>query len=431
MQPEQGKPIVFFSWQSDIDAKTNRNVISDCLRDICKKNSLIFDEATNERCGSPDIASTIEEKIRNADIFVADVTIINAGTASKTTPNPNVLFELGIAQATLGWDRIILIVNTAYAPISDLPFDIKSHRAQSYSLSPQDAVGLSNKQKTTRIFESLKNGILSILEKNPPKEITIVNQQKRTTFERQFYEMLKIHCDKVECLHAESLYTDFTTGNQSQKTASGQDFFRSLLEEFHLIYSELLRFKETDETFRKAYHIFFSGIDSADKELKKETSAHFRNFFTPENNKYLFMKKYPKLAPIVDTLFEGRIDQLVPYYRHLFLLVKTVAQADSKLFTYDEKRQFLRVLRAQLSSAEQTLLFFNWLSGHGKEWEEDASKSNGNHFFTDYRMIHNIIPEQQPFTKESILQSILSRNPHYRKLNDEDTLFELIDEKEA
>ena len=171
MQPEQGKPIVFFSWQSDIDAKTNRNVISDCLRDICKKNSLIFDEATNERCGSPDIASTIEEKIRNADIFVADVTIINAGTASKTTPNPNVLFELGIAQATLGWDRIILIVNTAYAPISDLPFDIKSHGALSYCLNSQDAACLSNKQKTTRIYESLKNGILSILEKNPLKEI--------------------------------------------------------------------------------------------------------------------------------------------------------------------------------------------------------------------------------------------------------------------
>lgn len=253
---------------------------------------------------------------------------------------------------------------------------------------------------------------------------------RRMQFERQFYEMLKIHCDKVECLHAESLYTDFTTGNQSQKTASGQDFFRSLLEEFHLIYSELLRFKETDETFRKAYHIFFSGIDSADKELKKETSAHFRNFFTPENNKYLFMKKYPKLAPIVDTLFEGRMDQLVPYYRHLFLLVKTVVQADEYLVPYADKRQLLRILRAQLSSAEQTLLFFNWLSGHGKEWEEDASKSNGNHFFTDYRMIHNIIPEQQPFTKESILQSILSRNPHYRKLSDEDTLFELIDEKE-
>ncbi|SHK89628.1 TIR domain-containing protein [Fibrobacter sp. UWB12] len=178
MQPKQSKPIVFFSWQSDIGAKTNRNVISNCLRDICKKNSLIFDEATAERCGSPDIASTIEEKIRNADIFVADVTIINAGAASKTTPNPNVLFELGIAQATLGWDRIILIVNTAYAPISNLPFDIRSHRALSYSLNFQDAESLTNKQKTLRIYEQLNNGILSILDKNPQKEILKRNHSK-------------------------------------------------------------------------------------------------------------------------------------------------------------------------------------------------------------------------------------------------------------
>jgi predicted nucleotide-binding protein len=155
IQEKDTKPIVFFSWQSDISAKTNRNVISDCLRDICKKNNLSFDEATKNRCGSPDIASTIEEKIRSADIFIADATIINAETKSKSTPNPNVLFELGIAQAILGWNRIILIVNTAYAPISDLPFDIKSHRALNYSLSTQDAEDLSNKQKLMRIYDLL------------------------------------------------------------------------------------------------------------------------------------------------------------------------------------------------------------------------------------------------------------------------------------
>ena len=188
-QEKDSKPIVFFSWQSDLDAKTNRNVISGCLKDICKKNNLIFDEATAKRCGSPDIARTIEEKIRDADIFVADVTIINAGTAPKTTPNPNVLFELGIAQATLGWDRIILIVNTAYAPISDLPFDIKSHRALNYSLSPQDAVGLSNKQKTTRIYEPLKNGILSILNKNPLKELLKGNNPKQIQYNKDYEKL--------------------------------------------------------------------------------------------------------------------------------------------------------------------------------------------------------------------------------------------------
>ena len=427
-QSKETFPIVFFSWQSDTSAKTNRNVISDCLRDICKKNNLIFDEATAERCGSPDIARTIEEKIRSADIFIADATIINTETKSKPTPNPNVLFELGIAQAILGWDRIILIVNTAYAPINELPFDIKSHRALNYSLNPQDAESQTNKQKTLRVYEQLKNGILSILDKNPPKEITIVNQQKRTDLERQFYEMLKIHCDKVKNLQAESFYTDPTTGNQSQKTANGQDFFRCLLEEFNLIYSKIYESEKKEDIFNKAYRTFFFGIDSTAKELEKKTVETIRNFVF-QNSNTLVWQNHPKLIPVKDSLFMGRMDQLVSYYRHLFLIVKTVVQFDDKLFSYADKRQFLRILRAQLSSAEQTLLLFNWLSGHGKEWEEDASKPNGNHFFSDYRMIHNIIPEQQPFTKESILQSILSRNPHYKKLNNEDTLFELIDEK--
>ena len=260
--------------------------------------------------------------------------------------------------------------------------------------------------------------------------VQLSNDNKKQQFERQFYEMLKIHCDNVKSLLAETLYTDPAIGNQFQKIARGQDFFRSLLDEFNLIYSELLKFNETDETFCKAYHIFFSGIDSADKELKKETSAHFRNFFTPENNKYLFMEKYPKLAPIADSLFMGHIDQLVSYYRHLFLMVKTVAQFNDELFPYEDKRQFLRILRAQLSSAEQTLLYYNWKSGCGEKWEEDSSKPNGNHFFTDFRMIHNIIPKDcWGFSSDEILQSLLEKNPDYRKLNDEDSLFELIDEK--
>ena len=93
------KDIVFFSWQSDLDAKTNRNVIGDCIKIICKRNNLLYDEGTKDRCGSPDIARSIEEKIKSADIFIADVTIINAESQAKPTPNPNVLFELGIAQA--------------------------------------------------------------------------------------------------------------------------------------------------------------------------------------------------------------------------------------------------------------------------------------------------------------------------------------------
>lgn len=111
-------------------------------------------------------------------------------------------------------------------------------------------------------------------------------------------------------------------------------------------------------------------------------------------------------------------------------MVKTVVQFDDELFPYEDKRQFLRILRAQLSSAEQVLLYYNWKSGCGEKWEEDSSKPNSNHFFTDYRMIHNIIPKDcWVFSSDEILQSLLEKNPDYQRLNDEDSLFELIDEK--
>lgn len=245
-------------------------------------------------------------------------------------------------------------------------------------------------------------------------------------FERQFYEMLKIHCNNVKSLHAESSYTPLESDYSVRKAAEGREFFSSLLEEFDLIYDRIKEFEGTENVFDKAYHIFFFGIDSAVDKIKKETIEILRNFVF-QNSNTLVWRNHPKLISIADSICKGRIDQLVPYYRHLFLLVKTVAQADNKLFTYDEKRQFLRILRAQLSSAEQTLLYYNWRSGCGEQWEEDSSKTGGNHFFTDYRMIHNIIPKDcRAFSSDEIIQSLLEKNPDYRRQNNEDSLFELI-----
>lgn len=189
VQEKDKNPIVFFSWQSDLDAKTNRNIIGDCIKDICKKNNLLYDEATKDRCGSPDIARSIEEKIRLADIFVADVTVINAESQSKPTPNPNVLFELGIAQAILGWERIILIVNTAYVAIESLPFDIDKHRAIPYSLAPQCAQKLSNKQRMNLLYDTLKKGILSIIKANPLKEILKRNRTKQIQYNKDYEKL--------------------------------------------------------------------------------------------------------------------------------------------------------------------------------------------------------------------------------------------------
>ena len=52
---------------------------------------------------------------------------------------------------------------------------------------------------------------------------------------------------------------------------------------------------------------------------------------------------------------------------------------------YDEKMKYLRILRAQLSNHEQMLLFYNWLSEYGSDWENSKHS-----FFTEYCMIHNL-----------------------------------------
>lgn len=47
--------------------------------------------------------------------------------------------------------------------------------------------------------------------------------------------------------------------------------------------------------------------------------------------------------------------------------------------------KYLRILRAQLSNHEQILLFYNWLSEYGNDWENEKHQ-----FFTEYCMIHNL-----------------------------------------
>lgn len=47
--------------------------------------------------GTPDIASTIFAKIRDAGVFVADLTLLPHTGSGKRSPNPNVLIELGYA----------------------------------------------------------------------------------------------------------------------------------------------------------------------------------------------------------------------------------------------------------------------------------------------------------------------------------------------
>lgn len=83
--------------------------MSSAIKDVKADEELELDPCLDRDTagvpGSPDIANTIFEKIKNADIFAADVSFINGELPGRRTPNPNVLVELGYAACFIGVDR--------------------------------------------------------------------------------------------------------------------------------------------------------------------------------------------------------------------------------------------------------------------------------------------------------------------------------------
>ena len=132
---------IFYSWQNDLDHKTHRNFIEKCIKralKIVKKEAHVvvdYDRDIKGLNGSPDITSTIFDKIEKSVLFICDVSIINQSSDQKKTPNPNVLIELGFAVHKLGWDRIICLFDINSGSVEELPFDIRQKRVTPFNPS--------------------------------------------------------------------------------------------------------------------------------------------------------------------------------------------------------------------------------------------------------------------------------------------------------
>lgn len=239
------------------------------------------------------------------------------------------------------------------------------------------------------VYKALKSQI---------KANRIISEQfKIQQFENQFYQMLNLHKENVNEIEIEAIEykyngNDFNGGNGSYEHKNikikGRDtfiYFCNELEISYNIYKQYLKENNTNEfDFTIPYKAFFNGIDALDSpniedyyqiNVDSFEATHLVNF---ESGFFLNIKvkSYYKL-------FEGHENKLGHYYRHLFHMVKFVAEQKTSFIPYEEKRKYLRLLRAQLSNFEQAMLFYNYLA-YAEEWEKD------NKFFTNYRMIHNL-----------------------------------------
>lgn len=162
---------IFYSWQSDLDAKLNRFFIRDSLKAALKMlrhepeygESVRLDSDTSGVPGTPDIASTIFEKIDNSSVFVADISYCASDDATgKKFPNSNVMIELGYALAKISDIGVLNVMNTAYGKPDNLPFDLKHKRWPiQYELTNEIYADKEKKEKvkerlTKELYEFIK-----------------------------------------------------------------------------------------------------------------------------------------------------------------------------------------------------------------------------------------------------------------------------------
>ena len=138
------KVSIFYSWQSNLPNKTNRSFIQAAievaLKEINKDNRIVacIDRDTKDELGSPDIRTSIFNKINHSKFFICDISI-----NENQMPNPNVLIELGYAIKTLGWSKIICLFNSQTGKIEDLPFDINHNRVTAYTPNSENKKHIS------------------------------------------------------------------------------------------------------------------------------------------------------------------------------------------------------------------------------------------------------------------------------------------------
>jgi hypothetical protein len=127
------KLTLFYSWQSDRDSDVCRNFIENALKDAvvalaASGIEVAVDSDTRNVSGSPLITPTILDKISKCNIFLGDLTYVAKTDTGKHVPNPNVMAEYGYALRCIGYNRILLAMNTAFGLPENLPFDLQAQR---------------------------------------------------------------------------------------------------------------------------------------------------------------------------------------------------------------------------------------------------------------------------------------------------------------
>lgn len=196
------------------------------------------------------------------------------------------------------------------------------------------------------------------------KEFPFLNNKEFKKLENTFFNLYKLFSDKSERIKILVIKPEVFPPVSNEK-------------------KELYR---TFEDFISNYKVSEVNIELMRKVLQSQDTHYIiRDLYkTSKSSQAFYLAYVDKYGTTLKHLpFHGMYTKLSIVFRQMHGLVKFVVSND--MLTYEDKRNYLRVLRGILGNYEQLHLFYNWYGGIGPQWENDE-----NCYFSDYRMIHNL-----------------------------------------
>ncbi|WP_176223705.1 putative phage abortive infection protein [Marivirga sericea] len=239
----------------------------------------------------------------------------------------------------------------------------------------------------------------------------IRNDTEIERFENKYYQMLNLHKENVNEIEIAGKH-------------KGRKAFVKMFEEIRFIYSELKKIdkkyklldrirdkqkRKHEKLIKIAYHHMFFGIDFEGKKCNNEMEGQYLEIskilckrLTKYQKKFLrcnrrrltenYSYKHkglnkktfePDFYP-----FDGYVSKLGHLYRNLFHMIKYVARTD--FLSWQQKYDYLKMLRGQLSNHEQVIMYFNIIWIDKETWWLDNIDDKPQSYLLDYAILKNL-----------------------------------------
>ncbi len=230
-----------------------------------------------------------------------------------------------------------------------------------------------------------------------------IDQNKRDSdlekFEKKFYEMLALHRANVSEMEIKGRHGTYEKRKVFVAMFNELKFCYYLTSIAHssLVEGKSISRLDEDDLIHIAYIFFFTGIGQTSDLLNQHI---FKTTYSP-----VLLKEIGDLLKTAQKNFEkgventsynkditltikykpfmGHMSRLGHYYRHLFQMVKFIANQPATFLSDKQKYDYIKLIRAQLSNHEQLLMYYNAASSLGEKWITKG-------YFADYRLIHNL-----------------------------------------